>query len=254
MDSLSPIFSSAGVYSALPVHAAAAGGSTGAAATGRTSGGIPLDPFTGLPLVSPRLHYEMIVARALFEWHLQVISAVRGESGASIAFSATSAASLQAVEGLVRGEGFAEAQDSVAAASRFTAGLGSQSSQTSSLLAQYFSPGPSARRVVGYGIEALGLSQEQAIAGLTPGLLAGRAAVGSGAGEVILLALSQTEYLSFRYLELYAAGGTPGSGTGAEAFSLISLDFEYFQEQSLIAGSYSTGTPGGGYLPYDRYA
>ncbi len=250
MDPLSPIFSPAGLYLANPIQGAARGGATVAAAPAR---GIPLDPFTGLPLVSPRIQYEMLVARALFEWHLQVISAVRGESAASIVFSAASVASLVAIESLLRGESFADARDSVAAASRFTAGLGSQEGLEPPFVARYFSPGPSARRVVGYGIDALGLSQEEAIAGLTPGLLAGRAAGGAGAGEVILLALRRVEFLSFRYLELYAAGGVPGSEGGAVTFSLVSLEFESFQEQSLAGASYAAGARGGGYVPFDRY-
>ncbi len=251
--------------------AAAAPGVSGAAA----SSPVPLDPFTGLPLVSSGVQIEVIAARALFEWNCQVIAALRGEEALALAFSATSLSSVNSIQALIQGAGFSPTRQAADSMAPYTAGFGGSYGDLLGALLDYFSPAASALRMVGYGLGLLGGVGAASSSGigaagpsggalsglLQPAISAGTAAAGGGAPGAILIALQRTESFSLRALDLYAegyalpalrSGSTPLGGYGALALS--SLELDYTSETSFLGMYFGPGGDPGGYRPLDLYA
>jgi hypothetical protein len=257
-DSLSALAASRAGSLSIPFTSSLAG-ALGAAAPGT----IPLDPFTGLPLISSGVQIELIAARALYAYNLQVILALRGEDSLGLGFTATSLASINTVEALIQGASFADAGrvagSAVPYASWATEGLGA--------ILDYFSPAASALRLVGYGAALLGGGDSGGSGSgglgdlLLPALAHGSRAAGSGAPPAVLIALQRTESFSLKALDLHAEGySLPGIGGGKASpggygsLALSTLDVDYSSESTLFAFYFGPGADVGEYQPLNLYA
>ena len=200
-DSLSALAASRAGSLSVPFTSSLAGVLSAA-----SPGTIPLDPFTGLPLITSGVQIELIAARALYAYNLQVISALRGEDALGLGFTATSLASVNTVEALIQGASFEDAGRVAGASAPYaTWSSGSLGDVLGGLLA-YFTPPASALRLVGYGAALLGGGGAGLGDSLLPALAYGSRTAGSGAPSAALIAIQRTESFSLQALDLYAEG------------------------------------------------
>jgi hypothetical protein len=266
-DSLSALAASRAGSLSIPFTSSLAG-PLGAASPGT----IPLDPFTGLPLITSGVQIELIAARALYAYNLQVIAALRGEDSLGLGFTATSLASVNIVEALIQGAGFEDAGRAAGPAAPYASWATGSLGDVLGVLLDYFSPAASALRLVGYGAALIGGGGAGEAAGgsgggglsdsLLPALAYGSRTAGSGAPSAVLIALQRTESFSLQALDLHAEGySLPGvrdgkaSSGGYGTLALSTLNVDYTSESSLFAVYFGPGADvGGDYQPLNLYA
>ena len=224
-------------------------------ASGTAAAGVPLDPSTGLPLAS-RGQVEVMAARALFQWNVQVLAALQGREAGALAFSTASYASIQAVQAMIAGGSLPLAISAAGPSAAYSAS-GDSSTLLDAIL-DFFSPAASGLRVAGYGSALAGGSGGTDALG--PALAAATGAAGSGAPGLVLLAFHRAEAFSLRALDLYAVGGAPSFPAdvspygGYTGFAMSALDLEYASETDFLLAYFGSDPGAGGYSPIDLFA
>ena len=232
---------------------------TAAAVAARSAASIPLDPSTGLPLISSQTQIQILAARSMYEWNLQAIAALRGENALALAFSISSRSSMEVVQALIQGASFQDAGSALSSSGSYGAS-GSGLDQILGIFLDYFSPAASALRVTGYGLSgASGVDSRSN--GIAQALGAGTQAAGSGAPSLLLIAMHRAETYSLRYLDLYAESGKApsfgsyvGASGGYGSYALRALGIDASSEEDILVAYFGPGYSSDGYSPINLYA
>ena len=232
---------------------------TAAAVAARSAASIPLDPSTGLPLISSQTQIQIVAARAMYEWNLQAIAALRGENVTALAFSASSRSSMEVVQALIQGASFEDAGAALSSSGSYGAS-GSALDQVLGIILDYFSPAASALRVTGYGLSGASGADSRSN-GIAQALGAGTQAAGSGAPSLLLIAMHRAETYSLRYLDLYAESGKApsfgsyvGASGGYGTYALRALGIDASSVEDILVAYFGPGYSSDGYSPINLYA